>query len=197
MSCAGATPDTWSRQQAIRTGSDLLLPPGLAHPVRRGGVRARAGGPLAEVAWRDRLTHLGYPAELLSAELKDRDARRRERRIAEARFPPARAPGRLRPRCGAMPMRPPPAAAPSRAGRPGARGHAYRLHRPRLRRPESGFAVVGAPASSSAVRDGAAGAIGECPAGALTHSPRRHCPTITCTGTPRAGPEPLVTVGAC
>lgn len=49
-------------------------------------VREQAG-PLAEAALRDRLTHLAYLAELLSAELEDRDARRRERRIAEARFP--------------------------------------------------------------------------------------------------------------
>ncbi len=49
-------------------------------------VREQAG-PLAEAAVRDRLTHRGYLAELLAAELDDRQARRRERRIAEARFP--------------------------------------------------------------------------------------------------------------
>ncbi len=49
-------------------------------------VREQAG-PLAEAALRDRLTHLGYLAEVLGAELDDREARRRERRIAEARFP--------------------------------------------------------------------------------------------------------------
>jgi len=42
---------------------------------------------LATAAVRDRLTHLGYLAELLSVEVEDREARRRERRIAEARFP--------------------------------------------------------------------------------------------------------------
>ena len=49
--------------------------------------RAPAGRALAEAALRDRLTHLAYLAEVLSAELDDRDARRRERRIHEARFP--------------------------------------------------------------------------------------------------------------
>ncbi len=49
-------------------------------------VREQAG-PLAEAALRDRLSHLAYLAELLSAELDDREARRRERRTAEARFP--------------------------------------------------------------------------------------------------------------
>ena len=41
---------------------------------------------LAEAALRERLSHLGYLAEVLQAELDDRDERRRERRI-EARFP--------------------------------------------------------------------------------------------------------------
>ena len=49
-------------------------------------VRQQAGA-LAEAALRDRLTHLAYLAEVLSAELDDRAARRRERRIHEARFP--------------------------------------------------------------------------------------------------------------
>jgi DNA replication protein DnaC len=49
-------------------------------------VREQAA-PLAEAAVRDRLSHLSYLAEVLSAELDDREARRRERRIAEARFP--------------------------------------------------------------------------------------------------------------
>jgi DNA replication protein DnaC len=42
---------------------------------------------LAEIAARQRHTHLGYLAEVLSAELDDRSARRRARRIAEAKFP--------------------------------------------------------------------------------------------------------------
>src|SRR5215471_11732622 len=49
-------------------------------------VRAEAAR-LAEIAARERRTHLAYLAEILSAELDDRSARRRARRIAEAKFP--------------------------------------------------------------------------------------------------------------
>jgi DNA replication protein DnaC len=49
-------------------------------------VRAEAAR-LAEIAVRERHTHLGYLAELLSAEIDDRTGRRRTRRITEARFP--------------------------------------------------------------------------------------------------------------
>ena len=49
-------------------------------------VRQQASA-LAEAALRERLSHLAYLAEVLSAELDDREARRRERRIHEARFP--------------------------------------------------------------------------------------------------------------
>jgi DNA replication protein DnaC len=42
---------------------------------------------LAEIAVRQRHTHLAYLAEVLSAELDDRSARRRARRIGEAKFP--------------------------------------------------------------------------------------------------------------
>ncbi len=42
---------------------------------------------LAEIAQRERLTHLQFLVEVLSAELDDRAERRRTRRIAEARFP--------------------------------------------------------------------------------------------------------------
>ena len=42
---------------------------------------------LAEIAARERHTHLAYLAEVLAAELDDRTGRRRARRIAEARFP--------------------------------------------------------------------------------------------------------------
>jgi DNA replication protein DnaC len=49
-------------------------------------VRAEAGR-LAEIAVRERHTHLGYLAEILSAELDDRTARRRARRVADAHFP--------------------------------------------------------------------------------------------------------------
>ena len=49
-------------------------------------VRAEAAR-LAEIAARQRHTHLAYLAEILSAELDDRSARRRARRITEAKFP--------------------------------------------------------------------------------------------------------------
>ena len=42
---------------------------------------------LAEIAVRERHTHLAYLAEVLAAELDDRTERRRARRIAEAKFP--------------------------------------------------------------------------------------------------------------
>ena len=42
---------------------------------------------LAEVAVRERRTHLGYLGEVLAAEVDDRQARRRARRVAEAKFP--------------------------------------------------------------------------------------------------------------
>ena len=42
---------------------------------------------LAQIAARQRHTHLAYLAEVLSAELDDRTERRRARRIAEAKFP--------------------------------------------------------------------------------------------------------------
>jgi DNA replication protein DnaC len=42
---------------------------------------------LAEIALRERHTHLGFLAEVLSAEVDERCERRRARRIAEARFP--------------------------------------------------------------------------------------------------------------
>ena len=49
-------------------------------------VRADAAR-LAQIAVRERQTHLAFLAELLSAEIDDRTGRRRTRRIAEARFP--------------------------------------------------------------------------------------------------------------
>lgn len=42
---------------------------------------------LAEIAMRERQTHLGFLAEVLSAEVDERADRRRTRRIAEAKFP--------------------------------------------------------------------------------------------------------------
>ena len=49
-------------------------------------VRADAAR-LADIAVRERHTHLAYLAEILSAEIDDRTGRRRARRVAEARFP--------------------------------------------------------------------------------------------------------------
>jgi DNA replication protein DnaC len=49
-------------------------------------VRAEATR-LAEIAVRERQTHLAFLAEVLSAEVDDRTERRRTRRIAEAKFP--------------------------------------------------------------------------------------------------------------
>ena len=49
-------------------------------------VRAQAAE-LADAAARDRSTHRGYLAELLTAETDARDARRRDRRVKEAHFP--------------------------------------------------------------------------------------------------------------
>jgi DNA replication protein DnaC len=42
---------------------------------------------LAEIAVRERHTHLGFLAEVLAAEVDDRTERRRARRVGEARFP--------------------------------------------------------------------------------------------------------------
>lgn len=47
----------------------------------------REAAALADAAARERLTHRGYLAEVLSLEVDERLARRRERRIADARFP--------------------------------------------------------------------------------------------------------------
>lgn len=49
-------------------------------------VRAEATR-LAEIAVRERQTHLGYLAEVLASEVDDRTERRRTRRVAEAKFP--------------------------------------------------------------------------------------------------------------
>ena len=49
-------------------------------------VRAEATR-LSEIAMRERHTHLGFLAEVLSAEVDDRSERRRVRRINEAKFP--------------------------------------------------------------------------------------------------------------
>lgn len=49
-------------------------------------IRAEAGR-LADMAARERLTHRGFLAEVLSAEVDERDTRRRARRVHDARFP--------------------------------------------------------------------------------------------------------------
>jgi DNA replication protein DnaC len=49
-------------------------------------VRAEATR-LAEIAARERQTHLGFLAEVLAAEVDDRAERRRTRRVTEAKFP--------------------------------------------------------------------------------------------------------------
>lgn len=49
-------------------------------------VRSEAAR-LAEAAARERLTHRGYLAEVLVAEVDERESRRRARRVVEARFP--------------------------------------------------------------------------------------------------------------
>ena len=57
-----------------------------ARELRLPTIKAEAAR-LAGIAARERHTHLGYLAEVLSAELDDRTGRRHARRIAEARFP--------------------------------------------------------------------------------------------------------------
>ena len=57
-----------------------------AHELHLPTVRAEATR-LAEIAARERQTHLGFLAEVLSAEVDDRTDRRRTRRINEAKFP--------------------------------------------------------------------------------------------------------------
>lgn len=49
-------------------------------------VRQEAGR-IAALAAKERLTHRGYLAEVLTAEVDERDGRRRVRRVVEARFP--------------------------------------------------------------------------------------------------------------
>jgi DNA replication protein DnaC len=56
------------------------------HELRLPTVRAEASR-LAEIADRERLSHLQFLAEVLTVEIEDRAERRRQRRIHEARFP--------------------------------------------------------------------------------------------------------------
>jgi hypothetical protein len=67
--------DIWHEEQLTRAGV-LHLP-----TVRTEVVR------LAEIADRERQTHLRYFAEVLAAEVDDRTVRRRSRRINDAKFP--------------------------------------------------------------------------------------------------------------
>ena len=57
-----------------------------AHELHLPTVRAESTR-LAEIAARERQSHLGFLAEVLSAEVDDRTDRRRTRRINEAKFP--------------------------------------------------------------------------------------------------------------
>ncbi len=68
--------DTAAQAAIGAAARDLHLP-----TIRDQAVR------LAEIAVKQRQSHLGYLAEVLSAEVDDRAERRRARRIAEAKFP--------------------------------------------------------------------------------------------------------------
>jgi DNA replication protein DnaC len=71
-----AVPDTAAQAAIGAAARELKLP-----TVRDQAAR------LAEIAARQRRTHLAYLAEVLAAELDDRTERRRACRIAEAKFP--------------------------------------------------------------------------------------------------------------
>jgi DNA replication protein DnaC len=71
-----AVPDAAAQAAIGAAARELKLP-----TVRDQAAR------LAEIAARQRRTHLAYLAEVLAAELDDRTERRRARRIAEAKFP--------------------------------------------------------------------------------------------------------------
>jgi DNA replication protein DnaC len=68
--------DTAAQAAVNAAARELHLP-----TVRTEAVR------LAEIAVRERRTHLGYLAEVLAAEVDDRLERRRVRRVTEAKFP--------------------------------------------------------------------------------------------------------------
>ena len=70
------TADAAARAAVDAAARELHLP-----TVRDEAIR------LAEVAVRERRTHLGYLGEVLAAEVDDRLERRRSRRVAEAKFP--------------------------------------------------------------------------------------------------------------
>ena len=86
-----------------------------ARELRLPTVRDQAAR-LAEIAVRERHTHLAFLAEILAAEVDDRSGRTRARRIAEARFPrikrlaefhtgavPTVTPAQLAPKCRWVP----------------------------------------------------------------------------------------------
>ncbi|MDQ2710253.1 MAG: IS21-like element helper ATPase IstB [Actinomycetota bacterium] len=83
------SPHTTATGTATGTVSDTAASAAIGAAARElhlPTVRAEATR-LAEIAVRERHTHLGYLAEILSAELDDRTSRRRARRIADAHFP--------------------------------------------------------------------------------------------------------------
>jgi DNA replication protein DnaC len=68
--------DTAAQAAIVAAARALALPTVRAEALR-----------LAEIAVRERQSHLGFLAEVLAAEVDERSDRRRARRIAEARFP--------------------------------------------------------------------------------------------------------------
>lgn len=72
----GSTVDAAAQASIGAAARELHLPTVRAESTR-----------LAEIAHRERHTHLAYLAEVLAAEVDDRTERRRTRRIAEAKFP--------------------------------------------------------------------------------------------------------------
>jgi DNA replication protein DnaC len=70
------TTDTAAQAAIVAAARELHLPTVRDHATR-----------LAEIAMRERQTHLGFLAEVLAAEIDERSERRRTRRIADAHFP--------------------------------------------------------------------------------------------------------------
>jgi DNA replication protein DnaC len=73
---AGGLSDAGAQASIAVAARDLHLPTVRAESTR-----------LAEIAVRQKRTHLGFLAEVLAAEVDDRTERRRIRRVGEARFP--------------------------------------------------------------------------------------------------------------
>jgi DNA replication protein DnaC len=73
-------------QPMLTEDAAMLAISAACHDLRLPTVAAEAAR-LADVAIRERLTHRGYLAALLAAEVDDRASRRITRRIADARFP--------------------------------------------------------------------------------------------------------------